>query len=74
MIRPRGRSRKTWHTVARHKLDHSTFPWLEGGFGVALGWLWVPNWLPISWLSGGFEMAWGGFPLAYIYPTFRDIS
>jgi hypothetical protein len=29
--------------------------------GVALGWLWVPNRLPISRLWGGFGMALWGF-------------
>ena len=28
--------------------------------GVALEWLWVPNWLPTTWLCGGFVVALGG--------------
>ena len=32
-----------------------------GRIGVALGWLWSRNWLPINTLCGGFDVALGGF-------------
>jgi hypothetical protein len=37
------------------------FPLRTHYFNRLLGWLWVPNRLPSSWLWGGFEVALPGF-------------
>jgi len=44
-----------------------------GRIGVALGWLWSRNWLPINTLCGGFEVAlmW---PFWFQYFSFQHFS
>src|ERR1035437_3639543 len=40
---------------------------LEGGFGVALVWLWCGFGVALVWLSVGYQLALGGFGMALVW-------